>query len=180
MPVTNVDIIEEFKKGTSKGFSGIYNLYFGRIYQFAVKLLGNSEDAKDITITSFNKLFERFGNFVTEDNIRAFLYVATRNACFNFLKQKKTVVANEATLDYLAEESKGVEPDIIEGEYVRLIYKAIERLPRVRKKVFELMYIQGLSISEIAKQLDLSVKTVKNYRGLAIDNIKAFINSLEK
>lgn len=179
MRVTNIDIIEEFKKGTSKGFSGIYDLYFTRIWSFAIKLLGNNEEAKDIAITSFSKLFERSKDFETEANIRAYLFVSARNGCYNLLKHKKVVSAHEIILCHqLTEESKSLDPDMIEAEYIHLVYNAIEQLPPARKQVFKMMYIQGLSISEISQQLGISIKTVKNVRGIAIDNIRSYIASL--
>lgn len=176
MKASHINMVEEFVKGTAKGFSDIYELYYARVRLFAFKLLNNSEDAKDIAMTSFVKLFERYEHFTTEEGIRAFLFVATRNACFDLLKRKQTAAINRDALLYLQkQEYESLELDMIEAEYTHIIYKAIEQLPPERKKVFKMLYIQGLPIAEVAQRLQLSIKTVKNYRGLAIENIRAII-----
>lgn len=171
-------IIETFTKGTPEGFNNIYDLYYGRVRHFAYKLLNNHENAKDVAISSFIKLFERYAQFTTEENVRAFLFAVTRNACFDLLKHQQMVGSHKSALLYLAQQDEeSLDVAMIEEERINLLHLAIEQLPPKRKAVITMLYIQGLAIADIAQQLNLSKKTVKNYRGLAIEDIRTFIAS---
>ena len=91
VPSIPLEVIAGFNKGDEKAFYQIYNHYYSTMQVFAFRLVDDIEDAKDITISSFTKLFEKHGDFVELSHIRAFLYTITRNACLDFIKlQKKT------------------------------------------------------------------------------------------
>jgi len=178
MNASGVNIIIDFNKGDPKAFNRIFNLYYARIRFFSFKLTGSKEDSEDITLESFSKLFERCKDFETEANIRAFLYVAARNASFNLLKHQQRVQTGQAEIRYL-QQDEFADPVQIEVELVSMIYKAIDLLPTERKKVFKLLYIDGLKIAEVAEQLGISVNTVKSQRAKAIMALQGIIGSKE-
>ena len=72
--------LQAFTRGEQKGFSAVYSLYYQQIRYFTYKLTNNNmQEAEDITITTFVKLFRLHKNFSTQANIKAFLYITARN-----------------------------------------------------------------------------------------------------
>lgn len=178
MPKTDIDkIIGEFSKGSIRGFSKIYSLYYFRIRHFAFKLVGDDEEAKDLAVESFLKLFENYQKFNDEASIRAFLYIATRNACFNVLKQRQRKSASHNELYFLKmQDEKNLDGEMISGEDLHLLFTSIEKLPDQRKKVIKMMYFEGKKISEIASQLGLSEQIVKNYQMKALHYLRSILS----
>ncbi len=178
MNASGINIITDFNKGDPKAFNRVFSLYYARIRYFAFKLTGSKEDSEDITLESFSKLFERYRDFETEANIRAFLYVAARNAGFNFLRRQQRVQTGKAEIRYL-QQDEFADPVQVEVELISMIYKAIESLPAERKKVFKLLYIDGLKIAGVAEQLGISVNTVKSQRAKAIMALQGILGNKE-
>ena len=51
------ELVDNFMQGDSKAFKEIYNVYFNRIFVFAVKLTGGKEEAEDIASSAYSMLF---------------------------------------------------------------------------------------------------------------------------
>src|SRR5690606_28219119 len=79
--------ISEFKNGNSRGLSYVFDLHYRSLCYFAECMVQDRQEAEDIAATSFVKLWKRSADFETSQNIKAFLYISTRNACLDYLKQ---------------------------------------------------------------------------------------------
>jgi len=178
MPFAEKDIITSFNNARPEAFNTIFDLYYSRIYYFAYKLLANREDAEDIASESFYKLFKRRERFVGTENIEAFLFVATRNACFNLLKHRKLVKQKQNVISHELE-SDNLDYTLIEAELLRAVYKAIESLPPERGKVLKMLYVEGLKIVEVAEKLGISENTVKSHRAKAILSLRDLFSQKE-
>jgi RNA polymerase sigma factor (sigma-70 family) len=125
---------------------------------------------------SFSKLFDRHKDFNTTSSIEAFLYISTRNSCFNFLKHQQVVLKKQKDLNYLLQEGGVFDATEIEIEVINAIYLAIERLSPERKKIFKLLFLEGVKIPEISERLGISIHTVKNHRAQAIANLREMLS----
>ena len=146
---------------------------------FATRITGDAEEARDIVNHVFLTLWNLRGNFETLVNIRAFLYITTRNSCYNFLRQRQRQEAGkkayENRLEGVADEHN-MELRMIETEVMQQIYAKIEELPNRCKEIFKLTYFEGLHAGEIAKKLNISTSTVTTQRHIAIKYLKAVLS----
>ena len=169
-------IITAFKRKDPKAFSHIFKLQKKPLVYFAEKLLGLREEAEEIVADSFIKLWAKYADFDSVAAIRSFLYVATRNACFNFLKQAKRVSASQKEFSHWADEK---EVEILHtmymGELMAELDKEIQLLPPKCMNIFKLAFYERLNTNEIAAKLGLSIKTVRNQRAKAVGIIKTSI-----
>ena len=81
-----------FNQGNSNAFRFIFESYNKILFTCAMQLVKDKEQAEDIVSEAFTKLWQRHDVFQTEEHIKAFLFVATRNASLNYLRhiQRKT------------------------------------------------------------------------------------------
>jgi RNA polymerase sigma-70 factor (ECF subfamily) len=170
------DWMPEFQRGSPKAFNGIYNIFFNRIYVYVVKIIGNREDAKEIAVETFTKLFNKYADFDNLPELRAFLYVAARNACYNYLKQQQHLLENQRRFMQQANNDEDAASDELEGEVIEEIYKLLEQLPPESKKVLEMIYLEGLKYKEVAERLKISLETVKSQRKYAIDKLRKILS----
>jgi RNA polymerase sigma-70 factor, Bacteroides expansion family 1 len=167
------DIMEALRKGEPEALQSLLELFYGALCLFAERMVTDRQAAEDIVGEAFIKLWKRRDNFATVQNIKAFLYISTRNAALNLLKQAKRESLSKKQLAYLSEEQGAfVLNDMVRAEVLREIMQEIDKLPEQCGKVLKLGYLQGMKNQEIATMLNISVHTVKNQKARAIQLLK--------
>jgi len=176
MAPSETNLIAKFQKGDQRSETHIFNLYHRALFYFAASIIEDTEEARDIVAESFIKLWERRAHFSEMRSIKAFLYIATRNACFDFLKADKRKRASRKEMLYLADEAVPDE-DIMHAEVkadiTKLLLKEIEALPKQCRIIFKMIYFDELSTAEIATRLHLAKKTVLSQKARAVVLLKS-------
>jgi len=174
----NNDIMDAFRKGEPPALHALMELFYGPLCLFAIKLLSDRPAAEDIAGESFIKLWNKRSDFESVQNVKAFLFITTRNACLNWLKRAKRDNLSKKQLAYLTSEREDfILNEIIRAEVLKEIMHEIEQLPEQCGKVLKLGYLQGLKNQEIADLLQISVHTVKNQKARAIQLLKIKLNN---
>ncbi len=172
----DIDLLEDFRNGKKAAFDELFDRYYNTMYVFSHGLINNREEAKDISIRSLTTLFRMHANFDSVTNIRAFLYVSTRNASLNYLKYLKRARTKYSGLKQALNDQSEVTNDAIDGAFIRRIYhSAIDELPQRTRQVIEKLYAEKMSYQEVADELTLSVNTVRNLRVFAIKRIRQLL-----
>ena len=169
--------VVELKNDSPIAFEKLYNRYNKKLYHFAESYLEDNSEAEEVVQSVFVKLWENRCSLNETLSVKSFIYKSTVNACYNFLKKK--VIRNR----YLENELLKINVNE-DRSYDGIFYKdlkhqidsSISSLPPRQQHIFYLSRFEGLSHLEIAKRLNISVRTVENqiYRALCIikDNIK--------
>jgi len=162
----------EFQSGDSGAFACLFNRYYNELIRFAAGLINHDQEAEDIVMDILNKLFRMREEFNSENNIKAFLYVATRNACFNYLRHQQVIVAYKRMHQCLLQDDNDMDMEAYQTEQLVMIYRAIEELPRRRRVVFKMAYLEGMPNAEIASYLGITIKAVYSHLRNARELIK--------
>ena len=150
-------------------FLEIVEEYKDRIYRHAFYLLGNSEDAKDITQETFIKAWQQRGKLRSK-TVRAWLLKCAQNLCFNLLKRQKfqepLTTGDETELETLvhtySHRSSPSPDELVEKEELKeMVQYAIKKLPPEMRAVIIMRELEDMSYKEIAKVLNRPVNTVK-------------------
>jgi len=167
-------LIRQFKRGKADGYRVVFDLYFLVIFQYAKKIVGNADDAYDITSDIFLRLWEIREHFESLAKIRAFLFTASRNACLDFIHRVKVRNAKqEKILDlFLASQDPGTESAQISSELLLLVQQEIDRLPRQCRKVMILYYLRHMTTAAVAAAMRISEKTVSSQRLRGVKKLK--------
>lgn len=174
-------IVNDFVRGDRQAVSHLFTQFHGALCYFAENMIDDREEAKDIVITTFTKLWNRRENFDTYNNIKAFLYITTRNACLDYLrfKQRKIKFQQSFVRDITPDEEVNVEVLRIESELLRKIWQEIENLPERYRKVFELTYLEGRKAREVAEIMNLTVTNVTTLRSRGLQLLKIALSDKE-
>jgi RNA polymerase sigma-70 factor (ECF subfamily) len=106
-------------------------------------------------------------------NVNAFLYITTRNACLNQLKQMQRESLSKKQFAWVSgDKEEFVLNEMIRVEVLQEIHREIDNLPAQCQKIFKLSYYEGKKNHEIAELLNISVHTVKNQKARAIQLLK--------
>ena len=140
---------------------------------FALRIVKDAETAEDLVAESFSKVWQKIIAGVEIENFKAYMYMAVSNECLFYLRNKKETEDIENIPD-LTEES------IDTSEREAKIWKAIDELPEKCRQVFLLSKRDGLSNEEIAEEMGISIKTVKNQMTKAFSRLRDALSSGHK
>jgi RNA polymerase sigma factor, sigma-70 family len=167
------DIILRFKSGDEPAFTVVYNHFYNSIFSFCKHLLPTIEDARDMTAQLFVRLWEKKETLDSYQHLRAFLFLNARNKCLNFLRDQKARSAIDKQIgDFNLSEQKAIFLSEIESELITRIQEEVEKLPEHYRNILKLSYFQGYSNQEIADMLQISEKTVRNVKSIALKTVK--------
>src|SRR5579859_2100686 len=130
-PELNPEILTAFRNGNSEAFATFFNLHYRALCFFAGQMIRDTPEAEDIVKDAYIKLWNRHEDFESAQNVKAFLFITTRNACLNFLRHAQVKEAFRKEFSYLDENTgpQLVLNQLIRTEMVHMIYKKIEELP---------------------------------------------------
>jgi RNA polymerase sigma-70 factor (family 1) len=171
-----IDILERFRKGDEKALAHVFKQHYKGLCYFATQLVKDEQEAEDIVAACFLKLWQRHTDFDSLLKVRNFLYIATRNACYDHLKHLKRKNASHDEIIQLMETNENyIETKMIKAELLQAILLEVETLPPIRRKIFKMIYLEDLSVFEIATQLKISVDTVRVQKARALHLIRSVI-----
>lgn len=160
---SDLDLLIALGNGQVNALGSLYDRYSRLVYGLAYKILGNSEEAEDITQEVFLTLWRRNAYNPSRGSLSSFLTTMTRSRSIDKLRSRGTklrfiqrwqgMVKNEAVATPLDRASI--------GERSQLVRDAMSQLPESERLILEIAYYEGLSQSEIAKRLDIPLGTVK-------------------
>lgn len=129
-----------------------------RMFNVARRMLGNVQDAEDVTQTVFSNAFAALGSYDPKYRFFSWIYRMTVNASLNTLKRRRDVVSLDGKFDVPAA-SDSTESA---AEAEDLVGRALLELKPDDRAVVVLRHLEGLSYEEIADALGVPVKTVKS------------------
>ena len=164
-------IVRKVLGGDTNAFETLVLEYEKNVYNIALRMTGNSEDAADMTQEAFIKAYNSLQAFRGDSKFSVWLYRIVSNVCLDFLRSKNrrpTVSLSvedddgeDAQLD-VADESQSPEL-LLDRKLTRdSVRRGLDSLPPDYRQILLLREIQGLSYDEIAQALSLEVGTVKS------------------
>lgn len=171
-------LLERLRTGDIEAFTELYNRYWEALYQSLLKRIANADDAKDLIQELFITIWIRKDQLPHTINWENYLYAALRYRVINYIQADEVRIryANERLKQVELLQSQRADSTIAAGELENLIDQAIDHMPRRIQEVFRLSYTEGYSPQEIAKQLSLSLQTVKNYLTDAKAIVRRFLH----
>lgn len=177
--LTDPQLLDLIKSGDDVAFAEIYERYWGIIYGHVLKMLGEEDDAKDITQELFTTLWLKGINIGFDDNLPGFLYVSARNKVLNQIRQNKVRRDYQTSLSKFALENSNITLEQLSARDLKAaLDREIKSLPNKMREIFELSRKLNLSHKEIAIQLNISDKTVKKQISNALKILRLRLNTI--
>jgi len=164
------EIIERAKKGDPQAQSILVNQYSKRVYNLALRILRNREEAEDVLQETFLTVINKLDTFDGRSSFFTWVYRIATNASLMLLRKKKIRRANfrdndldpeQIYLTNVVDWTQDPTARIENKEIKQRIDEALSTLKEKYKTVFVLRDIEGLSTRETAEILDISEENVK-------------------
>lgn len=153
-----------------EAFGVFFKYYFKGLVSYGNSIVRNHHAVEDVVTDVFVKIWENRSMLLGVSNISNYLYVATKHACINHCKSKKNA-PHESIGETLLYTETNPELKLVNTENVNEIIRLINGLPPRCRLIFKLIKDEGMTYSEVANLLDISVRTVNAQMTLAIAKI---------
>jgi RNA polymerase sigma-70 factor, ECF subfamily len=160
------NLIRLAQAGDREAFGILVEQHQRYVYNLALRVVGNPQDAEDLAQEAFVRAWLAMANFRLEAQFRTWLFRIVTNLCYNRLPGLRRELS-ELGEDCLAEVPDEPSPELdpvagLEAEETRsYLQEQINRLPESYRLLIVLRYQQNLSYEEIARVVSLPLGTVK-------------------
>ena len=144
--------------GRRDAATGLVDRYQKRLFNLALRLLANVQDAEDVIQTVFLNAFMKLHTFDPRYRFFSWIYRMTVNESLNMLKRRKHIMALDDAPDMAAPAARSSGAVAAQER----IDKALLRLKPDDRAVVVLKHLESFSYEEIADVLDIPVRTVKS------------------
>lgn len=166
------DLIERSKKGERMAQKALFDLYSKAIFNIGIRLLGNREDAADLTQDTFIEAFTKLDQFFYKATFGAWIKRIMVNRSVNFLQRNKIFSDLETDLIELEEEDYSENID----QLMVQLNSSLQDLPEGCRVIFTLYYFEGYDHGEISAILKISESTSKSQLSRAKSLLRDLIN----
>lgn len=152
-------------------FKEIFYTYFNSLCYFANQYTNTKQESEDLVQDVFFDIWDKRKNIVINSSLKNYLVSSVRNRCVDFTRKQKTkdkylsaTISQTISLEY---------NDYPILELRAALQKALEKLPAQSSQIFQLNRFQGLTYTQIAEKLSISVKTVEAHMSRVLKFLQA-------
>ena len=173
-------LLQQIAAGNQSAFEQVYNAFYTRLYRFALAMVRTKEPAEEIVEDVFIKIWQQRENVISIQNLKVYLYTATKNTALNYLsRMAKESITEPFDHVQIWLESTSISPEqmMITSQMFKKIQEAVDALPPRCKMIFKLVREDGLRYKEIAEILNISVNTIDAQMAIAVKRIATAVQS---
>ena len=178
-------VIERVLAGDVNAYEQLVTQYEKSVYNLALRMVDNPEDAADMAQEAFIKAYNSLSGFRGDSKFSVWLYRIVSNVCLDFLRRQSRRPA--VSLSVEDDEGEDVQLDVpdesmspeaqLERKLTReSVREGLKQLPDDYRQILLLRELQGLSYDEIAETLGIGVGTVKSRIFRAREKLCAFLS----
>ncbi len=151
--------MERIRQGDKEALKEVYIAYAGFLFHLILGMLGNRENAEDVTSEFFIKLWDIADKYVPGTGHRAWLSRIARNMAVDYLRAHRREIPVEED-PVSSEEEEGRDTTAEEAVSNMSIQEALDRLKPAEREIVHLKIIGDLTFEEISKTLEVPMGTV--------------------
>lgn len=171
-------LVAEIRSGDDAAFDRAFRNHVTSLIGQAARVVRSDAVAQDIVMDVFARLWRDRLTLPTDTRLAAYLRVSVRNACIDYLRHDKVEASMEeigAAVGWAPGMSAApLAPDeeLERSEAKEIIRQAFTTLPQRMRQVLELRWLGGKSYKDISRELGMPVKSVENYLGRAMRQLR--------
>ncbi|HEX6316055.1 MAG TPA: RNA polymerase sigma-70 factor [Gemmatimonadaceae bacterium] len=178
MPAGDAELVRRIRAGDERALETVFRAHYAGMASFVQRFVRSADLAEELVQDVFLKLWSKREQLAEIETLRTYLFRAARNTALNYLRRAK--------LERKWREEQGTDDDppttfaaddeAVEQEVAVAVQEAINRLPPRCREIFLLSRDGGLTYAEIARSLEISVKTVETQMGRALKSLRSSLH----
>ena len=186
--MTDAAVVAQVLAGDREAFRLLVDRHTRSIYGVAYRMTGNQQDAEEILQETFLRAYKSLHRFELRSSFSTWLYRIAVNRSLDFLKARKMTDAYQIADNPATEEDErqiqvpatdpGPERLLLSAEARQKIDRAIGLLSPAERVAFTMRHMEGKSIEEISKALNVRASAAKNSIFRAVQKIRQELEPL--
>jgi len=161
---TDAELYLALRAGQHAALGILYDRHAGLVYGIAYNLLGNTQEAEDLTQDIFLTLMRGCSYDSKRGTLRTFLAIVTRSRALDRIRSRGA--AHRALERWQPRKDQEIAVNspmeqVFQEEQSQEVQAALAQLSDEQRQILRMAYYDGLSQSEIAQQLEIPLGTVK-------------------
>lgn len=160
----STDILIKASEGDLKAFETVYERTSGFVFNVALRILNNRENAEEVTQEVFLILYHQLKDFRFESSFKTWVYRITANYAVNLAKKESGKLRNTVEYDEtVSPAASKLDVSSLEVEEKKqMIETLLNAINPEQRACVVLRNIEGLSYEEIAQALQININTVRS------------------
>jgi RNA polymerase sigma-70 factor (ECF subfamily) len=181
MEVTDAAVVAQVLAGDRDAFRVLVERHSRSLFHVVYRMCGNQQDTEEIVQETFLRAFKALPRFELRANFATWIYRIAVNRTLDFLSAKKMKDTYQIVDDPDPEESRqiqlpaaeaGPERLLLSTELKKKMWHAMALLTPVERVAFTMRHMEGRSIEEISKSLNLKTSAAKNSVFRAVQKLR--------
>lgn len=163
--VADADLVARHRYGDEAAFAEVYRRHSGMVYNLALRLAGDPDEAADLAQEIFLRVYRHLGKFRGRSSLKTWVYRVALNHCRSRLGRRPPAaqpLAEPGTGNEPADPRRGPEERASAADVGRRVARALARLPGRFRDAVVLRDLEELSYQEIAEVLGVRIGTVRS------------------
>lgn len=172
------NLLERVKSSDKKAFQELFYNFHDNLFRFVFYKVKDSDLAEDITQETFLRVWKKRGTLKPEKSFFSLIARISTNLCYDHFRHVEVRQRNEEKVPEFGKSHFDDPESVLHGNILQEKIQTVvnNRLPEKCREVFHLSRIEGYSNPEIAKKLNLSIRTVENQIYRALKVLKRHLN----
>jgi RNA polymerase sigma-70 factor, ECF subfamily len=174
-PLEHSDLVAKIKTGDPKSLELLFRRMYPRLCAYARKFLQDTNDAEEVVQELFYSIWKNRDRLDESKSFNSYLFISIKNSCLNTLQSRKSKSKHAELMQWLYTQEGGTVDSyhaLLANDLERDFNLALEHLPTECRKIFELSRTEGLKYQEIARELNISIKTVETQMSRALSKLR--------
>lgn len=181
-PSLDLELVERHRVGDRYAFDEIYARFGEMVYNLALRMSGEAEEAADLAQEIFLRVYRHLDHFEGRSALKTWIFRIALNHCrerlSRFRPQTQPIRGEgEEGGVALPDPHRGPEELAVAADESRRVGLALARLPEPFREAVVLRDLEGLSYQEIAEVLRVAVGTVRSRIARGRDQLREFLES---
>ena len=175
------ELIRRWQKGDVKAFELLFLKYDSLVFNIAILMIGNKEQAEDVRQEVFISVWNSRRSFNSKKaKFKTWLYKIAINRSIDYYRKKRPPpFLEKETIDFSMINNNTPEEVLIKKNEHEWLMQAVRKLDEFHRSVLILRYFNELSYKEISDSLDIPLGTVKSRIHNAISILREYMETIE-
>ncbi len=172
--VEDADLIRKARRGDVEAYNGLVSRWEKRVYNYLLRIIGNREDALDLSQDVFLKAYQNLKKLEDPARFAPWLFRIAHNEAYSLFRKRRP----ETDMEDVPPEITGTGvsvggTSVFPAELTIAVGAALDRLTADQRETVILKIYQGFKFEEMAEILGCPVSTIKSRLYTALDLLKA-------
>jgi RNA polymerase sigma-70 factor (ECF subfamily) len=178
---SDLELLEAIQHQDVRALEQLYHRYGTFTYGLALRIIGDRHLAEDVTQEVFFNLWCRAISFDgSRGSVRNWLLASIHHRSIDYIRQRNGKTARDIEITEVEFLLTSPDPwaEVVNHNDRDILKKAMATLPQEQRRTLEMAYYEGMTHSEIAEVTGVPLGTVKGRLRLALEKIRAYLESL--